>query len=213
MCTTSVASAKAEATIREVRMAKEDISSRVKLHELKTLSDNHYHLRKVSFEFLRRDGAWQHQERESYDIGDAATVLPIDRAKNRVLLIKQFRWPPFESGYRQLLIETIAGKLDGDDAETCIIREAVEEAGIVITDLRLLTHCFTSPGAVKERVSCFLADYDSAAAREKGGGHEHEGEDIEVLEMPLDQALTMVASGEIVDIKTILLLQAAKLRS
>ena len=77
--------------------------------------------------------------------------------------------------------------------------------------LRLITHCFVSPGAVKERVSCFLADYDSTAPRAKGGGHAHEGEDIEILEVPLRDALAMIARGEIADMKTVMLLQAAAL--
>lgn len=191
----------------------EDISSRVKLRELKVLSDRYYTLRVASFDYQRGDGQWQHQERETYDLGDAAMVLPYDRARGKVLLIQQFRWPVFESGYRQQLIEVIAGKLDGDTPEVCVTREAMEEAGVTITNPRLISHCFTSPGAVKERASAFLADYDSTAPRAKGGGHAHEGEDITVLEMSLDEALAMVASGEIVDMKTILLLQAAKLTS
>jgi nudix-type nucleoside diphosphatase (YffH/AdpP family) len=194
-------------------MSDDDITSRVKLRELKILSGNHYTLRKASFDFQRRDGQWQHQERESYDVGDAAAVLPFDAARNRVVLIEQFRWPVFEWGYRRLLIEVIAGKLDGDSALDCIAREAMEEAGVTVSNLRLVTHCFVSPGAVKERTSLFLADYDSAAARATGGGHEAEGEDIAVLEMPLDQALAMIERGEIVDMKTVLLLQAAKLQS
>lgn len=191
----------------------EDISSRIRLRELKLLSDRYYTLRVASFDYRRGDGQWQHQERESYDLGDAAMVLPFDRARDKVLLIQQFRWPVFESGYRQPLIEVIAGKLDGDTPEACVRREAMEEAGVTITNPRLISHCFTSPGAVKERASAFLADYDSTAARAKGGGHEHEGEDITVLEMSLDEALAMAASGEIVDMKTVLLLQAAKLSS
>jgi nudix-type nucleoside diphosphatase (YffH/AdpP family) len=190
---------------------KDDISGRVRLRDLKILSDNYYILRKASFDFQRGDGQWQHQERESYDIGDAAAVLPHDRARDRVLLIQQFRWPMFEWGYRQLLVEVIAGKLDGDAPLDCIVKEAMEEAGVTIAKPRLVTHSFVSPGAVKERVSLFLADYDSSAARAKGGGHEAEGEDIVVLEMTLDEALSMIARGEIVDMKTILLLQAAKL--
>ena len=181
----------------------EDMSSRIRLRELKLLSDRHYTLRVASFDYRRGDGQWQHQERESYDLGDAAMVLPFDRVRNRVLLIQQFRWPVFESGYRQPLIEVIAGKLDGDTPEACVRREAMEEAGVTITNPRLISHCFTSPGAVKERASAFLADYDSTAARAKGGGHEHEGEDITVLEMSLDEALAMAASGEIVDMKTV----------
>jgi nudix-type nucleoside diphosphatase (YffH/AdpP family) len=191
----------------------DDIGNRVRLRDLKILSDLYYTLRMAGFDFQRRDGAWQHQERESYDIGDAAAVLPFDMARGLVILIKQFRWPVFEWGYRKLLVEVIAGKLDGDTPQDCITREAVEEAGVTISRLRLVTHCFVSPGAVKERVSLFLADYDSTAPRAKGGGHEAEGEDIEVLELPLDNALGMVEGGEIVDMKTILLLQAAKLGS
>jgi nudix-type nucleoside diphosphatase (YffH/AdpP family) len=189
----------------------DDIESRVKLRGLTILSDNYYILRKASFDFRRGDGTWQHQERESYDIGDAAAVLPFDRARGKVLLIEQFRWPLFEWGYKQLLVEVIAGKLDGDTPLDCIHKEAMEEGGVSLSNPRLLTNCFVSPGAVKERVSLFLADYDSTLPRAKGGGHEHEGEDIIVLEMTLDEALAMIAKGEIVDMKTIALLQAAKL--
>ena len=194
-------------------MNDDDISSRVRSRELWILSDSYYTLRKASFDFQRSDGNWQLQERESYDLGDAAAVLPLDTKRGLVILIKQFRWPVFEWGYKKLLVEVIAGKLDGDTPIDCITREAMEEAGVTISSPRLVTHCFPSPGAVKERASMFLAEYDSTLPRAPGGGHEHEGEDIEVLEMPLDEAFKMIASGEIVDMKTILLLQAAKLGS
>jgi nudix-type nucleoside diphosphatase (YffH/AdpP family) len=189
----------------------DDIGARVKLRKLDVLSQNHYVLRNAHFDYRRRDGTWQGQVRESYDPGDGAAVLPIDRARGMVLLIRQFRWPPFEKGWRQLMIEAVAGKLDGDDPETCVIREAMEEAGARIFNLKRAFHCFMSPGAVTERLSLFLADYDSTEPRAKGGGHADEGEDIEVLEITLDEATAMVERGEIVDAKTILLLQAAKL--
>ena len=194
-------------------MSDKDISDRVKLHDLKTLSDNHYILRRADFSWGRGDGQWQRQNRESYDLGDAIAVLPWDRARDRVLLIRQFRWPVFEWGHRELLVEAVAGKLDGDTPEVCARREAMEEAGVALGGLHLVTHCFPSPGAVKERMSAFLADYDAAAPRQKGGGIGDEGEDIEVLELTLDQATAMIANGGIIDIKTILLIQAAKLRT
>jgi len=184
-----------------------DIGSQVRLHNLAVLSDNHYVLRKAEFELRRNDGHWQRQARESYDIGDGAAVLPIDRARSLVVLIRQFRWPAFENGYRSTLIEAIAGKLDGDDPERCVIKEAEEEGGVRIKKPRRVFHCFMSPGAVKERLSLYIADYDSSAARLKGGGHEHEGEDIAGLELPLQEALAMVSRGEILDAKTIMLLQ------
>ncbi|MDB5740533.1 MAG: hypothetical protein JWP16_1573 [Alphaproteobacteria bacterium] len=194
-------------------MTENDISGRVRLRELKTLSDNHYPLRRAEFDFQRSDGRWQESQlRESYDMGDGAAILLLDRTQNTVLLIKQFRWPSFERGYHELLVEVVAGKLDGDTPETCVRREAMEEAGVTIGKAELVTWCFPSPGAVTERMSLFIGEYDTAAPRAKGGGHEDEGEDIEALEMSLDAALAMVARGEIVDMKTILLLQAAKLR-
>jgi nudix-type nucleoside diphosphatase (YffH/AdpP family) len=192
-------------------MNDDEIDSRVRLQRLTILSDNHYILRKAEFEFRRRDGAWQTQIRESYDMGDGAAVLPIDKERDRVLLIRQFRWPVYEAGHRQLLIEAVAGKLDGDEPEACVRREAREEAGITLGKARSIFHGFTSPGAVKERISLFVADYDSTAPRAKSGGNENEGEDIEVLEMTLDEALAMAASGEICDAKTVLLLQYAEL--
>lgn len=187
------------------------LEDRVRLQKLETLSDEHYVLRRATFDWRRSDGRWQTQVRESYDIGDGAAVLPIDLARDRLILIRQFRWPCYQAGYRELIIEAAAGKLDGDDPETCVRREAVEEAGVTLGPVRRIFHCFATPGAVMERISLFLGEYDSTAPRAAGGGHEHEGEDIEVLEIGLDEAMAMVADGRIVDAKTIMLIQAAML--
>ena len=190
----------------------DDISGRVRLRELKTLSDNWYTLRKASFEWQRGDGQWQHQERESYDIGDAATVLPYDRVRDKIILIKQFRWADVRMGLSPAYGGSHCRQAGtATPPLTASSQESMEEAGVAITNPRLLTYSFVSPGAVKERVSLYLADYDSAAPRAQGGGEESEGEDIIVMEMSLDAGLAMIASGEIVDLKTIALLQAAKL--
>lgn len=189
-----------------------DTSSRIRRQHLDTLSDNHYILRRAGFDFRRADGSWQHQTRESYDIGDGAAVLPLDPDTGLVLLVRQFRWPAFEHGYRDLMTEVIAGKLDGDPPDVCAIKEAWEEAGAELFNLRQVFHCFMSPGAVKERLHLFVADYDSARPRGAGIGILAEGEDIETLELPLEKAMAMAERGEIVDAKTILLLQWAALR-
>lgn len=186
-----------------------DVGDRVRHQIFETLSDNHYTLRKALYEFLRADGVWQQQMRESYDIGDGAGVLPVDRRTGLVVLVRQFRWPVFEHGYRDLMTEVIAGKLDGDTPEDCIRKEAIEEAGVHLQNPRRIFQCFMSPGAVKERLHLFVADYDSGKSRAHTSGNEYEGEDISVLEMPLKAAMEMVAKGKIVDAKTILLLQWA----
>jgi nudix-type nucleoside diphosphatase (YffH/AdpP family) len=190
----------------------EDLTDRVRIRDVKILSDRHYTLRDTEFDYRRRDGTWQRISRETFDRGHAAAVLPIDSARGTVLLIKQFRLPPFETGYRQPLIEVIAGGLDGDDAETCARKEAREEAGLELGEVREVFHCFMSPGAVSERMHLLVATYSETSRTSKGGGLAHEGEDIEVIELPLSHALAMVANGEIADAKTIILLQYAQLR-
>jgi nudix-type nucleoside diphosphatase (YffH/AdpP family) len=189
----------------------DDISSRVRLQNLTVLSDNHYILRRADYEYRFPDGQWQTEKRESYDVGDGATVLPFDRKTGAVLLIRQFRWPVFETGYSQMLIETVAGKLDGDTPEDCVLHEAMEEAGVAIRNPKQVFHTFMSPGAVKERIFMFIADYDSSILRHETGGIRTEGEDIETLEIPLEKAIAMIASGEIIDAKTVMLLQYAAL--
>lgn len=188
-------------------MKSDDVSDRVRVKNVKILSDNYYILRKTTYEFRRSDGTWQEQVRESYDRGHGAAVLPFDPERRTVLLVRQFRYPAFEAGYRHMLIETIAGLLDGDDGEACARKEAMEEAGVQLRNVRQVFHCFMSPGAVTERLHLFAAEYSAADRIAKGGGHESEGEDIEVLELPLDEALAMVRDGTICDAKTIMLLQ------
>ena len=177
-----------------------------------TLSDKWGLVQRHEFELKRRNGEWQHQIRETYDRGDGAAVLLCDRSDNSVILIRQFRYPAFYRGENPYLIEVCAGKLDGDDAETCARKEAVEETGYpVIGELIRAFDCFASPGSVTERLVLFVGFVDADAAGAGGGLHE-EGEDIEVLRLPYAKALQMVESGEIADAKTILLLQYVALK-
>jgi nudix-type nucleoside diphosphatase (YffH/AdpP family) len=177
-----------------------------------TLSDKWGLVQRHEFELKRRNGEWQHQIRETYDRGDGAAVLLCDRSDNSVILIRQFRYPAFYRGEDPFLIEVCAGQLDGDDAETCARKEAVEETGYpVVGELIKAFDCFASPGSVTERLILFVGFVDTAADGAGGGLHE-EGEDIEVLRLPFVKALQMVESGEIADAKTILLLQYAALK-
>lgn len=194
-------------------MSHDEVSSRVKLVDLRVLSDNHYTLHKATFDYRRTDGAWQTMSRESYGIGRSVAVLPYDAARNRVLLLRQFRWPAFETGHRELLIEAPAGLLDGDTPQEGARREAQEEAGVIIGALEPVSECYLSPGAVTERMSLYIGSYDSAAPRQGGGGEFHEGEDIESFEVSLEQAMEMVRTGQVIDAKTIVLIQAARLKA
>jgi nudix-type nucleoside diphosphatase (YffH/AdpP family) len=187
----------------------EDLSDRVRIRDEDVLSNKRYKLSEYAIDYRRSDGTWQSQSREVFDRKHAAAVLPIDPARGTVILVSQFRLPAFLTGYREPLVEVIAGALDGDAPDVCARREAMEEAGLEVGDLKEIFHCFMSPGAITERMHLFTGTYSTRTA--KGGGLPDEGEDIAVLEMPLDEAMAMVANGEIADAKTIMLLQYAKL--
>jgi nudix-type nucleoside diphosphatase (YffH/AdpP family) len=188
-----------------------DISDRVQLHELKVLSDNWYVLRKADFSWRRKDGTWQRQEREAYDRGNGAAILLYDLPRRTVVLTSQFRMPAFLNGYRQMLIEAAAGLLDDASPEDRIRKEAEEETGYRVTHVRKIFEAFMSPGSVTEILHFFAGEYAQDAKAGAGGGIAEEGEDIEVLELAFDDAYAMIGRGEIVDAKTIMLLQWAKL--
>ena len=172
------------------------------------LSDNWYTLKKYTFELLRRDGRWQELSREAYDRGNGAALLLFDPRRSTVVLTRQFRLPAFLNGCTDgLLIETCAGLLDGDDPETCVRREAEEETGYHVRQPRKVFEAYMSPGSVTEKLHLFVAEYEPGDRIRSGGGLEGEGEDIEVIEMPLADALAGIANGTIQDGKTIMLLQ------
>jgi nudix-type nucleoside diphosphatase (YffH/AdpP family) len=188
-----------------------DIDERLRIHDIKILSDNWYVLRKVSFSWRRDNGEWQRSEREAYDRGNGAAILLYDKTRRTVVLTRQFRMPAYMNGYRGLLIEAAAGLLDDAAPEDRIRAEAQEETGYTVHAVSKIFEAFMSPGSVTEKLHFFVAEYDPASKTGKGGGLASEGEDIEVLELGFDEAVAMVAHGEIVDAKTILLLQYAQL--
>jgi GDP-mannose pyrophosphatase NudK len=182
----------------------------VEVIKTEVLSDNWYVLRKVTFSIRKRDGTWETQSREAYDRGNGATILLYDLARRAVILTRQFRLPTYVNGNASgMLIETCAGLLDRDDPEQCITRELREETGFIVGDVRKVMQAYMSPGSVTEMLHFFVAEYSQAQRVEVGGGVEEE--DIEVIELPFEEALRQVACGEIMDGKTILLLQFAAL--
>src|SRR5258707_13639055 len=87
------------------------ISDRIRVKDVRILSDNHYVLKSTTFEFRRANGEWQTQHRETYDRGNGATLPPYNLAKQTVVLVKQFRYPAYVNGYADLMIEASAGRL------------------------------------------------------------------------------------------------------
>lgn len=179
----------------------------VRIKSVQLLSDDWYVLKKSTFDLKRRDGRWQTMSRETYDRGNGAVALLYNRARRTVLLTRQFRFPAYVNQHDGYLIEAPAGMLDDAHPEERMHAELEEETGHKVASLRQVFDVFMSPGSVTERLHFFVGEYDADSQVGSGGGLEHEGEDIEVIELDADQALAMVASGEIMDGKTIMLLQ------
>ena len=187
------------------------IADRVRVEDVTVLSNDWYILKKTTFSFRRSDGSWQRQSRETYDRGNGATILLYDPSRRTVILTRQFRYPAFVNGHDDLLIEAPAGLLDNAEPEARIRAETEEETGFRVRDVRPIFDAFMSPGSVTERLHFFVGQYEPGDRTSSGGGNEIEGEDIAVLEVGIDEALSMIGSGAIRDGKTIMLLQYAAL--
>ena len=187
------------------------LADRVRVRTVKILADDWFVLKKTTFDYLRRDGTWQTQNRETYDRGNGAVILLYDRARRTVILTRQFRYPALVNGCSELLIEAPAGLLDNISPEERIRKEAEEETGYRVQHVRKVFEAFMSPGSVTEKLYFFIGEYASSDQVSDGGGEAAEGEDIDVLELPFAQALAMIGSGAIQDGKTIMLLQHAAL--
>lgn len=188
------------------------MNDRVKIHSIEVLSDNWYVLRKAIFDYQRNNGEWQTQSREVYDRGNGATILLYNLAQQTVVLTRQFRFPAFSNGLESgLLIETAAGLLDQASPEERIRLEVEEETGYQVQTIQKVFEAYMSPGSVTEKLYFYVAQYTAKDKLSEGGGVVSEGEDIEVLELPFQQTLAMIKTGEIQDGKTIMLLQYAAL--
>lgn len=183
------------------------MNPRVNIKDTQILSNNWYTLKKVTFDYQHKNGKWIEQSREAYDRGNGATILLFNQLTKTVILTRQFRLPSYINGNPTgMLIEACAGLLDLDNPEDCIRRETEEETGFKIRDVKKIYEAYMSPGSVTEILYFFIAEYSKDMKTSMGGGVD-EHEDIEVMELPFAKAIDMVASGEIKDGKTIMLLQ------
>lgn len=184
----------------------------VKIRKADRVYDGWAKLTRYELDIERRDGQIETVVREVHDHGHGAAILPYDSSRDTVLLVRQFRLPPHVSGADGMMIEACAGLLDGDEPEYCARREAEEELGYRVHDLRPIGRMWMTPGSVTESVYLFAGAYGEADRLGKGGGKQGEDEDIEVLELAADDAWSMMLRGEISDAKTVILLQDLELR-
>ena len=184
---------------------------RIVTRDVRVLSDAWSRLESVRFDYRRRDGVWESQTREVYHRGHGAAILLHDVRRRTVVLVRQFRYPAHAATGRGFLIEATAGMLEDDDAARTVVAEVEQETGYRIGTPEFLFAAYVSPGSVTERIHFFAAPFERDERVGEGGGLADEGEDIEVLEIGIDDALDMIPDGQIEDMKTILLLQHAAL--
>ncbi len=178
----------------------------------KVLADEWGTLTRYKIEYRRKDGSWQEQTREAYDRGHGAVCLLHNPDTGCVLLTRQFRLPAWLGGAEPLLIEAPAGLLEGAQPKERMRAELIEETGFEVSELEHLFDLYTSPGAITEYLAFFTGAYHLNDQVSEGGGAVDEGEDIEVMHVPLKDALGMIRSGDIQDAKTVILLQEFALR-
>ena len=184
------------------------MNDQINITKTEILSNNWYTLKKVTYEYLKKDGTIEIQSREAYDRGNGAAILLYNKEQQTVILTRQFRLPTYINGNETgMMIEVCAGLLDKDNAEDCIRRETEEETGYQISDIQKVFEVYMSPGSVTEILYLFVAEYSDTMKIGSGGGLEEEQENIEVLEMTISEAMEKVSNGEIKDAKTIMLLQ------
>lgn len=170
-------------------------------------------LNRIDYDYKFENDHWKRLSRESYDRGNGTGILLYNKEKQTVILTKQFRMPAYVNNKNEgMSIEVCAGAIDKEEEpEVCIIRETQEEVGYKIARAKKVLECYTSPGAVTEKMFLFVAQYNDSMKIDEGGGLHEENEEIEVLEMPFTKALEMVDNFQIIDAKTILLLQYAQI--
>ncbi|NND92200.1 MAG: NUDIX domain-containing protein [Granulosicoccus sp.] len=186
-------------------------SERVKVRSRTVLSEQWATLERVSFDYRRADGRWQMQQREIYHRGHGAAILLYNLEKRSIVLIRQFRFPVWTLGEAGFLLEVPAGIIEQGNPEATIQRETQQETGFLIGTPQFLFRAYATPGSVTEQLYYYTAEYDTNRRSGTGGGLEDEGEDIEVLEVSMEEAIDWVGCGRIVDAKTIILLQHAQL--
>ncbi|KAA2241181.1 NUDIX domain-containing protein [Salinarimonas soli] len=151
-------------------------------------------------------------QRDVEDHGNAAAVLAYDPERRVALLVRQCRAPPLLTAGEETFLELPAGRIESEDAASCARREVMEETGVRLATLAQVTTAWTMPALSTERAYLFLATYSATDRVAAGGGLEHEGEDIEVVELPLAQLASRIDAGEELDLKILFLVQTLRLR-
>lgn len=179
----------------------------VEILNKETLFKGFFRMVKYRFKHKRFAGGWSEPvEREMFERGHAAAMLPYDPIRDQVVIIEQIRVGALEHA-QPWQLEIVAGVIDTDEsAEQVVCREAVEEAGLTVGRIEKITSYYPSSGGCSEKLDVFIGEVDCSQA---GGIHglDCEGEDIKVHVMSRTEAYQLVKDGRIENGALIIALQ------
>lgn len=180
---------------------------KLEIQSKKLLLDDFFKIEEAILRFEQFDGTMSTPIRRlTFERGDGVGALVYNKESETVVLVEQFRYPTVSRGDGWIL-EVVAGMIDSEATpEETIRHEILEETGYRAETLEKICTFYVSPGGTSERMTLYYAEVENADKIGEGGGHAGEGEDIRVIEVPLDEAFTSLESGEIKDGKTVLAL-------
>lgn len=177
---------------------------RVEVDATHRIFDDFFKIDEAFVRYERADGTMSDTQRLlSFERGDAAAVVLLNRSTQRLVFVRQFRYPAHRNG-DEWMTELVAGTVSpGEDPAATIRREVVEETGYASVDLAPIGIFYVSPGGTSERVFLFYGEV-SGVPSGSGGGLEEEGENVEIVEMPLAEVGPALAAGVVGDAKTLI---------
>jgi ADP-ribose pyrophosphatase len=178
-------------------------------HTEEILFDEFFEVQKSLLQFQRFDGTLSAEvTRYSFSKWDAVAILVYHTEKDAYILVRQMRYPPTHHGIDPWITEIVAGGISpGEDEEEAGFREVIEETGYQPSSMSKVMQFYVSPGIMSERITLFYAEVDETTRVNEGGGLLHEDEDIELVWLPKNEALSWLAEQQIGDAKTLIALQ------
>lgn len=177
---------------------------RVEIKSRRRLLDDFFKVDEAELRYERFDGSMTPIIRRlNFERGDSVAAIMFDTTAQRLLLTSQFKYPTYEKG-PGWITELVAGSVDhGESPEMAVTREIYEEMGYRVGRVEHVSTFYLSPGGSSERIALYYVEVSDHQHEGPGGGLVSEGEDIRIVSLTLDEARQKIATGEIVDAKTI----------
>ena len=166
-------------------------------------------LSRLTFDYTFANNTQKRLTHEVYGRADGVALLLYNRATRKIILTKQFRAPVWVAGQNNgFLTEVCGGAMyPNENPEATAQREAFEEVGCKPNSIHKVATTFLSPGLLHEKIHLFIGEYNSDELTKNSGGVYDEGEEIEILEISFDEAKELLKSDEVIDARTMILIQ------